>query len=206
MRALRLKKELDRLRSWALAPSSRWPHKGAAAVANKLARTAWVVWRTTRGTAHRPSRPRTEGSFHAPNCGYQPMAEQVGPRAMKPETRVAFEAFPCDWLSLVRISVVAQERSTHPRDGGRSSGGLPGRSGSVEGRCRPAYFDNVEALRPPAAVLGAAFGPSCAASQLFHRRDEGVALRRPRGSHQLRAFEFVCFLDGGVRMPSCGGP
>jgi transposase len=45
MRAATLKKELDRLRSWALKKAaSRGPHKGAAAVANKLARTAWAVW------------------------------------------------------------------------------------------------------------------------------------------------------------------
>jgi len=45
MRAAGTKTELDRLRSWALEKAaSRGPHKGAAAVANKLARTAWAIW------------------------------------------------------------------------------------------------------------------------------------------------------------------
>jgi len=52
MRAATVKQELDRLRSWALAKAaSRGPHKGAAAVANKLARTAWAVW--TKNTPYR---------------------------------------------------------------------------------------------------------------------------------------------------------
>ena len=45
MRAATVKRDPDRLRSWALEKAaSRGPHKGAAAVANKLARTAWAVW------------------------------------------------------------------------------------------------------------------------------------------------------------------
>jgi transposase len=45
IRAAGTKTELDRLRSWALdRAASRGPHKGAAAVANKLARTAWAIW------------------------------------------------------------------------------------------------------------------------------------------------------------------
>jgi len=45
LRAAATKRHPDRLRSWALAKAaSRGPHKGAAAVANKLARTAWAVW------------------------------------------------------------------------------------------------------------------------------------------------------------------
>jgi transposase len=39
------KKQTDHLRTWALAKaSSRGPHKGATAVANKLARIVWAVW------------------------------------------------------------------------------------------------------------------------------------------------------------------
>jgi transposase len=45
MRAASLKTDPDRLRSWALQKAeSRGPHKGAAAVANKLARIVWAVW------------------------------------------------------------------------------------------------------------------------------------------------------------------
>ena len=52
MRAATMKKQLDRLRCWALEKAaSRGPHKGAAAVANKLARTAWAVW--TKNTEYR---------------------------------------------------------------------------------------------------------------------------------------------------------
>jgi transposase len=53
MRAATTKADPDRLRSWALQKAqSRGPHKGAAAVANKLARTAWAVW--ARATEYRP--------------------------------------------------------------------------------------------------------------------------------------------------------
>jgi transposase len=45
MRAATTKTDPDRLRSWALEKAAtRGPHKGAAAVANKLARIAWAVW------------------------------------------------------------------------------------------------------------------------------------------------------------------
>ena len=45
LRAAKTKTRLDRLRSWALEKrASRGAHKGAAAVANKLARIAWAVW------------------------------------------------------------------------------------------------------------------------------------------------------------------
>jgi transposase len=53
MRAATTKKDPDRLRAWALQKAaSRGPHKGAAAVANKLARTVWAVW--TKNTPYRP--------------------------------------------------------------------------------------------------------------------------------------------------------
>lgn len=52
MRAAATKKDPDRLRTWALAKAaSRGPHKGATAVANKLARIAWAVW--TGNTSYR---------------------------------------------------------------------------------------------------------------------------------------------------------
>jgi transposase len=45
LRAAATKKEPDHLRTWALAKAaSRGPHKGATAVANKLARIVWAVW------------------------------------------------------------------------------------------------------------------------------------------------------------------
>lgn len=45
LRAAATKKETDHLRTWALAKAaSRGPHKGATAVANKLARIVWAVW------------------------------------------------------------------------------------------------------------------------------------------------------------------
>ena len=52
LRAAKAKAEPDRLRSWALEKaSSRGPHKGGAAAANKLARIAWAVW--TKNTPYR---------------------------------------------------------------------------------------------------------------------------------------------------------
>lgn len=45
LRAATTMKHTDHLRTWALAKaSSRGPHKGATAVANKLARIVWAVW------------------------------------------------------------------------------------------------------------------------------------------------------------------
>jgi transposase len=53
IRAAKTKTELDRLRAWALEKrKSRGAHKGAVAVANKLARTAWAVW--TRNSEYNP--------------------------------------------------------------------------------------------------------------------------------------------------------
>lgn len=52
LRAAATHKEKDHLRTWALAKAaSRGPHKGATAVANKLARIAWAVW--SRNDAYR---------------------------------------------------------------------------------------------------------------------------------------------------------
>jgi len=52
LRAATTHKETDHLRTWALAKAaSRGPHKGATAVANKLARIVWAVW--TRNNAYR---------------------------------------------------------------------------------------------------------------------------------------------------------
>jgi len=45
LRAATTHKQHDRFRAWALAKvASRGPHKGATAVANKLARIVWAVW------------------------------------------------------------------------------------------------------------------------------------------------------------------
>ena len=53
LRAAKTKTQPDRLRSWALdKATSRGPHKGIAAAANKLARIAWAVW--TKNTVYCP--------------------------------------------------------------------------------------------------------------------------------------------------------
>ena len=76
-----LKKGVDWVRSWALATAaSRGPHEGAAAVANKLARTAWVVW--TKNTRYCPppvAALKPNQAARPQLRSYQPMAEQVGP-------------------------------------------------------------------------------------------------------------------------------
>ena len=55
--ARRAKREPDRLRAWALERAqARGHNKAAVALANKLARIAWAVWRSERGyTAMRPA-------------------------------------------------------------------------------------------------------------------------------------------------------
>jgi transposase len=55
LRAATTKSRPDQLRSWALKKAtSRGPHKGAAAVANKMARVVWAVW--TRNGQYRSQR------------------------------------------------------------------------------------------------------------------------------------------------------
>jgi transposase len=55
LRAAKTQTTPDRLRSWALTKrASRGAHKGAAAVANKLARIAWAVW--TRNSEYHSQR------------------------------------------------------------------------------------------------------------------------------------------------------
>jgi transposase len=49
-------KSHDRLRAWALALQSRSPHnKAAVALANKIARTVWAIWKNSRAYESRPS-------------------------------------------------------------------------------------------------------------------------------------------------------
>ena len=53
LRAATTKAHPDRFQAWALSKAAaRGPHKAAAAVANKLARIAWALWR--RGTVYQP--------------------------------------------------------------------------------------------------------------------------------------------------------
>jgi transposase len=49
LRAASVRKQNDRLRSWALETQKRKGHnKAAVALANKLTRIAWAVWLTDR--------------------------------------------------------------------------------------------------------------------------------------------------------------
>ena len=51
----------DRLREWAAkVEKARGHNKAAVALANKMARLAWAVWRDDATTSPRPSRPKDE--------------------------------------------------------------------------------------------------------------------------------------------------
>ena len=56
LNAAKRRKELDGLRAWALQTKQRCGHnKATVALANKLARLVWAVWRSDTPFAFRPS-------------------------------------------------------------------------------------------------------------------------------------------------------
>ena len=134
--AKRAASDPDRLRAWALAREhARGHNKAAVALANKLARIVWAVWRHERAfdrdadsaptDPHERIHPQTAPSTR------RVMAHRSDRRGEKPITSLALEAAVIDWLPARDFpSWPGAHRAPHKRPEIRLQSNLPRRRAS----------------------------------------------------------------------------